>query len=233
MLAAASLWLAGCGEGDATADRAFDVPERAYALSTTDARWRNPPPPSEMNPQGIPVATCGPGGLAVDCCNAVAGVTIDCQRHPLACQTDGTCALDFVYESVSTVNLAREVGALEALDGRVLAEVTIEALEAEVASSFNVSVPQLDLFVAPAAVTTTQTGQARLLGVIPMKPPGFNGRTAVTIDAAGQQAFSALARDVRTPFNLIASWRIVVRPGTPAPTGQVNVELTGRARARF
>jgi hypothetical protein len=211
----------------------FSLPQRVYTLSTRDARWRRPPPPTPAQPGGIPESTCGPQGLIADCCRPSPGASIDCEQHPLVCQPDATCALDFTYDAAATLDLAREVPALGDLGGRVVSAIELESVEAELDNGLNVSMPTIDLYVGPAALTSAGGPGARRFATIPARPPGYVGNDRIAVDGAGRQAFSAVARDIRTPFNVVAAWRFVVRPGTAAPEGQVRLVLGGRARVRF
>ena len=222
--------LGGCGLMDAL-DKLksikFTLPAQMFSVSTNNPNWRSPPP------GGIPPLLCGPGQPVADCCMAPAGAPpIDCTRTPLACESEH-CALKFRYEQVQEVNLARDVPSLKANAGMVFSDVLLTQLDLDVDNMMNVTTPPVDLYVAPANVTSASTPGAQKFATIPMQAPGFKGKVTIPLDAAGQQIFSSFARATQTPFNIIMSTAVLVKSGDPVPMGEIKLTVSGQVEAKL
>src|SRR6185436_10617690 len=217
--------LGGCGLMDAL-DKLksinFTLPAQKFSVSTNNANWRSPPP------GGIPPLPCGPGQPVADCCAS----PVDCTRTPLSCEAE-RCALKFRYEQVQEVNLARDAPALKSVNGMVISQVLLKQIDLDVDNMMNVTTPPIDLYVAPANVTSTSMTGAQKLATIPMQAPGFKGHVVVPLDASAQQAFSNFARATQTPFNLITSTGWVVKSGDPVPMGSIDFVVSGQVEAKL
>src|SRR5688500_14155509 len=120
----------GCGLIDKLRGIEFQLPNRAYSLSSNDQRWKAPPQ------GGVPEVSCGPGGVEMDCCMPPAPApAIDCTRIPMSCD-EGKCALKFNYEVATTVNLAKEVPVLADVGGSILSDILLKEIDLAVANSF-------------------------------------------------------------------------------------------------
>ncbi len=222
----------GCGLIDLASFRGvtFKLPSKSYSVSTTDPRWKAPPP------GGVPNITCGTGGLVMDCCKPPAPVpAINCVQFPLTCDAGppSVCALKFSYEVAQVIDLAKEVPDLKQVKGMVLSEILLKQIDVTITSTLNLATPPIDLYVAPAGVTTASNPNVRKIGTIPAKPPNFVGTEIVTIGADAQQAFSGYARDFQTPFNILISTTVLVKGGTATPSGKLDFVVSGTVEARF
>ncbi len=169
----------------------------------------------------------------MDCCAPPAPApAIDCRQYPLSCDA-GACALKFTYEHSAAIDLGKEVPALAGAAAKVLSDILLKELDLTVASSFNVALPPVSLFVAPANVTSGANPGARKIATLRMFPAGYRGQERVPLDAQAQQAFSDFAKNFQTPFNMIFSTTVTVKGGTPAPQGQLDVTVSGKVEARI
>lgn len=222
-LVAAAVVGGGCGLLDAL-DKfkgiTFQLPSRMYTVTTEDPRWRSPPP------GGVPPVPCG-GGLG-DCC----APPISCSQFPLMCD-EGKCALKFSYEEVSKVDLAKDAPELAAHKGDIFSTVTLKQIDLQIDNGLNVALPTIELYVAPASVTSHTGNGAKRIGTIPRQPAAFKGTVQLPLDDAGQQAFSNFARDFQTPFNFIMSASVVIKSGEPTPMGKIVVVVSGAVEAKF
>jgi hypothetical protein len=225
-IAVASLVLlaGGCGllnALDKIKGLTFMLPAQKYTVSTSDANWRSPPA------SGIPPLPCGAGQPIADCCAA----PVDCGRTPLVCEAE-RCSLKFSYEQVKTVNLSKDVMELAQYNGMIFTQVLLTEIQLDVDNQMNVTTPPVNLFVAPANVTSPSSAGAQKIAVIPMQAPGTQGRITVPLDAAAQQVFSNFARDFQTPFNIIMSTTITTS-GNPLPAGHIDFTVGGLVEAKL
>jgi hypothetical protein len=222
---AVGLLLGGCGllnALDKIKGFTFTLPRQTYTVSTSNPNWRSPPA------GGLPAFPCGSGQLIADCC----APPVDCTRSPLVCEAE-RCALKFTYEQVQAVNLARDVPELGQYNGMIFTQVLLKQLELEVNNQLNITTPPVQLFVAPANVTSPSAAGAHKLATIPMQAPRSQGKVIVPLDAAAQQVFSNFARDFQTPFNIILTTTILVKSGDPVPSGQVDFAVSGQVEAKL
>jgi hypothetical protein len=225
------LLVGGCGllsELDKLKSINFDLPPRSYSVSTSDPQWKMPP-------ATFPMVSCGDGPSAQtkDCCSALPGMPpLDCSRAPLTCE-ESVCALKFPYEQVQKVDLVQEVPALASVKGQIFSDVFLKQIDLTIDNSMNVTLPPVYLYLAPANVTSASHKDARRIATIPMKPPGFKGMESIPLDAEAQRTFSTFAKDFQTPFNIIISTTILIKGGTPAPMGKLDVTVGGKAEAKL
>jgi hypothetical protein len=225
VLAAAALG-AGCGliDLDSFNRLTFQMPTRSFSISTQDPRWKAAPQAFAT----VPVSCA----TAQDCCAPLGGA-VSCSQFPLKCDA-GVCAMEFVVEIPKTINLAQEVPELTKLRGSVLSEILLETLEYTASSTLNVILPAVDVYIAPANVNSVVGNPAaRKIATIPMTASGAQVSETINISGEGQQAFSAFAKDFQTPFNIIATTTVLVRSGSPPPSGGVSVNVTGKVTAKL
>ncbi len=220
---------AGCGLLDLASFHGvtFQLPSKSYSVSTTDPRWKGAPP------GGIPPLSCGPTGAIPDCCKPGGGITIDCLKYPLKCDTGGFCAISFSYEIAQVIDLAKEVPDLGQVKGSLLTKVLLKTISITIDNSLNMATPPVDLYVAPKAVTSGTDPKASKIGTIPSKPAGFKGTETITVQTAAQEAFSTYAKDFQTPFNILAATSVLVKSGSPTPMGKLDLTMTGTVEAQF
>jgi uncharacterized protein YceK len=226
-LSAVFFLLGGCGLIDAL-DKAkeggfnLQLPAQKYTVSTTDQRWRQPPP------GGIPPIPCGAGNPMTTCCTA----PIDCKATPLSCEQE-MCALKFDYVEAKTIDLASD-GQLGQYKGMTPSQILLKQLDIDIDNRLNVSTPPITVYIAPSGVTTIDPmAPPQKLGMIPTQGPRSHGMVQVSLDDAAQKAFSAFATDFQTPFNLIFSTSVLLRSGDPAPDGMVVYTIGGTIQAKF
>jgi hypothetical protein len=213
----------GCGVLDKLTTLTFQLPKQSFSLGTDHGQWQAPP---EAFSQEVVCAT------PEDCCRPPVDPLPSCTQYPFACET-GICALDFPLEVVTPVDLGRDAPELAQARGQVPADVTLDSVEYSVASGLNLALPEVTLYVAPRDVASGSHEKARVLGVIPATNAGLQASGVLPLSPEARQAFGALARDPRTPFNFIASTRIKLHAGAPAPMGRVAFTVTGKITAKF
>jgi hypothetical protein len=223
------LAVGGCGllsELDKLKSVGFQLPERSYSVSTSDPQWKMPP-------ATFPPVSCGdaPSALTKDCC-AAPGVPVDCARTPLTCE-ENVCALKFKYEQVQKVDLVMEVPSLASFKGQIFSDVVLKQIDLKIDNNMNVTLPPVYLYVAPANVMTASHQDAKRIATLPMKAPGFKGMESIPLDSEAQRIFSGFARDFQTPYNIIVSTTILIKGGTPAPMGKLDLVVSGKVEAKL
>jgi hypothetical protein len=206
----------------------FQLPIRKYSVSTDDPQWHAPPD------TGIPAISCGAGGIVADCCNPPAPFpTIPCAQYPLACD-GGVCSLKFAYEQVQAVDLAKDVPSLSSSKGQIFSSMTLTTIDIVVdENTMNVTLPPVDIYLAPASAMTASNSGAKKIGSMSSKPAGFTGPDTIKLDDAAQKLFSMFANDFQTPFNIIISTNVVYRSGGPVPKGKISFSVGGKVAAKF
>jgi hypothetical protein len=227
-LAAAAL-CGGCDLLDLARNPAINVklPPQSYSFSTTDARWKSPPATFSQR------IDCS---MRDDCCTVPGAPTttpapFDCAQFSLVCDA-GQCGITFPLEVSRPIDLSKELGGMS---GSVVSDITLQSMEYTVDNKLGVGLPPVNVYVAPMQVTSVSGGasEATLVGTFPMTAAGVATSGTLTLSAEAQQAFSAHARDLRTPFNLIASTAMLLRSGSPTPMGKVDLTVTGTVRVKF
>ena len=220
--------LTGCGlVSSDIGSFTFQLPSKSFSFDTASTGWKAPP--SYYN---VPVP-CGAGQAVADCCNPPAPAPKpDCSATPpqLAC-VSSLCALQFPFSVNQKIDLKNEVPSLANVGASSLT-VTIKKIQYTIASTLNVELPAMDIYVAPATVTTLPDAMATKFGTVPATPAGATKSGDVILDAAGQAKFSQYLSQFTTPFNLIAYTVVVLPSGSPAPTGKVDATVTGTISAK-
>jgi hypothetical protein len=216
--------LVGCGALDRLTTLTFALPHQSFSVGTADAQWR--PPPQSFSSAPIDCASRD------DCCMPPDKAPPSCTQFPLTCE-EGACAIEFPFELLAPVDLAHQVHELAPARGQLPAELTLAAIQYSVKSELNVALPEVALYVAPADVATSTDPRARLIGVIPTTNAGLQASGTIPLTGEARQAFGVLARDIRTPFNFIASTRIRIVSGGVTPAGHVDLDVDGKITANF
>lgn len=215
--------VAGC-DGENTPDHLdFSLPTFKFTVSSASQQWRTAPP------SGIPNKICaGPEAIATDCCSLpLASPPIDCQQYPVACNLDDNyCALVFDVEDSVDVDLATDVTEIAAVQGRVFASVSLLSLSTRVTGELPIR--SANLYIGPQGCGSASNPAAVLLSPLSLT----TGTDVFEPDAAAQQAFSGLAKSYQARFSLVLSAHLVIT-GATSPTGTVNFEVTGKARADY
>ena len=213
--------LIGCGLSD-LATFTFQLPSKTFSFDTSNPMWKAPP-------GTFPAVSCGAGQTVTDCCQAPG---LDCNATPLAC-VGGVCVLEFPITVTQKIDLRNEVPSLSSLSGQSLADITISKVQYTIASTLNVELPPIDIYVADQDVTTVGAGSsAQKFVTVPATPASTTISGDEVPDSSGQAAFSQYARSFATPFNFIAHAVMVVAPGSPVPAGGVTITVTGTVKAK-
>jgi hypothetical protein len=230
-LALACLGLGGCELLDFARNPTvtFKLPRMTYAISTDDPRWKSPPAAFS---QKIDCTNAG------DCCmplppGAPPELAIDCAAYSLSCDA-GACATSFPLELPITIDLVKQVPALMGMGSKVVSEITLQSLEYTVTNNIGVDLPAVALSVAPMRVTTaTGNAEAKRLATLPPTAAGATAMDAIPLEADAKKAFQGFAKDIQTPFNVIASTNVALASGSPPPKGKVDVVVSGTVTASF
>jgi hypothetical protein len=203
----------------------FQLPSKSFSFDTSSSMWKAPP-------GTFPAVPCGAGQLVTDCCQPPAPAPApDCTATPLVCE-NSVCVLEFPVTVTQKIDLKMEVPALASSNGQSLASVSITQIQYTIASTLNVDLPPIQIFIAPESATTADDPNAKLFGTIPSTPAMTTRMGDVAIDPGGQAVFTQYAMQFGTPFNLIAHTTMVVAPGSPVPAGKVDVTVTGKVSAK-
>jgi hypothetical protein len=230
VLALACLPLGGCELLDFARNPTvtFKLPRMTYAITTDDPRWKSPPAAFS---QKIDCTNAG------DCCmppppGAPPELAIDCAAHSLSCDA-GACATSFPLELPITIDLAKQP-ALMGMGSKVVSDITLQSLEYTVTNNIGVALPAVALSVAPMRVTSAGGNpEARLLATLPPTAAGATAMDTIPLEPDAKKAFQALAKDLLTPFNVIASTNVALASGSPLPKGKVDVVVSGTVTASF
>jgi hypothetical protein len=215
--------LASCGLVSRDVTKvSFDLPPKSYAFDTHD--WQLPS-------GSFPRVACGTGEPVVDCCDPPPPAPrLDCAALPLTCES-GACTLRFPVSAIQRVNLAVEAPALANVGNQSLVDFFVSDIRYTVASTMNVELPAVDLYVAPDGVTSAADPSARKFATVPVTPAMANGDGSVDISPDAEQIFAPYAHAPATPFNFIATATVVIPSGSPIPNGRVDLTVTGQVSA--
>jgi hypothetical protein len=217
--------VAGCGALSNIGTISFDLPPQSFSFDTSSSMWKAPP-------ASFPSVSCGAGQTVTDCCNPPAPAPKpDCTATPLACE-NSVCVLEFPINVSQTINLKMQVPSLSSLSGQTLATISISKVTYTIASTMNVDLPPVDVFIAPSNVTSASDPAAQKFGTIPASPANMTTTGNMTLDPNGGAVFSQYASAFSTPFNFIAHATMIVAPGTPIPSGSVTATVTGKVSAK-
>jgi hypothetical protein len=224
-LFAGAAGLAGCGALSNLGTISFDLPPQSFSFDTSSSMWKAPP-------ASFPSVACGSTQMVMDCCNPPAPVPKpDCTATPLACE-NSVCVLEFPINVSQTINLKMQAPQLSSLSGQTLATISISKVTYTIASTMNVDLPPVDVFIAPSNVTSASDPAAQKFGTIPTSPANMTTTGNMTLDPNGGAVFSQYATAFSTPFNFIAHATMIVAPGTPIPSGSVTATVTGKVSAK-
>jgi hypothetical protein len=196
----------------------FKLPPRTYTLKTDDPAWKSAPTTFNVTLSCTDAKTCCPSQLS------------ECASVPAVCQS-GVCGIEFPLEVANTIDLAKEAPEL-AGNMQVVSEITLKSLEYTIVNTVGVEMPPVKLYIAPKTTTTASGAGAQFIGETPKAPKGTTMQTQET-PADAQKAFAMYAKDVKTPFNIIAKTTMSILSGTPISQGQIDIKVTGTVSARL
>jgi hypothetical protein len=230
-LALGPVLLAGCNLVSTDLTRVtVQLPIETYMVDTNDHSKVKLPP-------GVPAvactsdANCCPSGCAGD------GYTLACGGQ--------TCQATVVATLVAPVDLSADPQVAQA---RSAADVSLRDIEYAVCdNTLTVAIPQIELWLAPTAVTRPDPSMgAKKLGTVPMVPamqsvacpadrqnPDPKQFAKVALEPNAAATFASFAGDLKMRFNALAVCTLLVTAGDPTPTGAVTVLLSGTADAHL
>lgn len=230
VLALACLPLGGCELLDFARNPtvSFKLPRMTYAISTDDPRWKSPP---AAFAQKIECTNAG------DCCmppppGTPPELAIDCAAYSISCDA-GACATSFPLELPITIDLGKQP-ALMGMGSKVVSDITLQSLEYTIANNIGVALPAVALSVAPMRVTSAAGNpEAKMLATLPPTDAGAMVGDTILLEPEAKKAFQSFAKDLLTPFNVIASTKVALTSGSPLPKGKVDVVVSGTVTASF
>jgi hypothetical protein len=201
------------------------LPSRSYSFSTTDSRWKAPPPGFNQS------VSCN---IMSDCCRVpMGGPTFECSQFPTLVCDSNVCAVKVDLEVPQTINLKKDAPEFAEIGGRVVEEVLLKELHYVADNQIGVDLPPVDIYVGPGNATNSSNEQVKLLVSLPMIKAGQKVEETIPLSAEAQKAFSMRALDLENPFNLIAGTDVMVRSGTPVPQGKVDITVDGKVTVKF
>ncbi|HEY2903115.1 MAG TPA: hypothetical protein VGL59_21210 [Polyangia bacterium] len=198
----------------------FNLPPKSFAFDTS--AWHLPS-------GDLPAVPCGDGQLVTDCCSLPPPAP-DCSVNMITCD-NALCTLHVPLSLAQSVNLKMEVPALSSFSNQSLINVTISKISYTYASTLNVDLPPMDLYIANDGVTTAPGDGAQKFGTTKTIHANGSGTDDVALDPSGASAFADHAHHFGTPFNFIATTTVVIPSGSPIPSGSVTVTVQGTATA--
>jgi hypothetical protein len=175
--------------------------------------------------------------------------TVDCSQNMMACTTimnlpagavasceAGKCIATIDVHLFQTINLSQQKTLPSSvLNSSLIQHVDVGAVKywTSAGHTLNVATPAVSLYVGPQTAQKPGDAGSALLGTIPPIAPTAqratcNAQTAscdVQLTDAGRNVLGTLAKEVRTPFNVIVQAKIVVRGGEPIPANKLDIFL--------
>lgn len=221
------LLVAGFGCGLISTDitkLTFDLPKKTYTFDSAKVSG---------GLGNIPAVPCGAGATSIqDCCNPPAPLPKpDCAAHPLVCESN-VCTLKQPVTVAQQMDLKKEVPQLASIDNQSLADITLASLHYDAVSTLNIAVPEMDLFLAPDGVTDPKDPQAQKFGTVGAIPANMSVSGDVVKEPGADDLFASYGHAFGTPFNFIASTTVTVPSGSPTPTGQLKITISGKVSAK-
>jgi hypothetical protein len=159
-------------------------------------------------------------------------LAIDCAAYSLSCDA-GACATSFPLELPITIDLGKQP-ALMGMGSKVVSDITLQSLEYTITNNIGVALPAVALSVAPMRVTSAAGNvEAKMLATLPPTDAGAMVGDTILLEPEAKKAFQSFAKDLLTPFNVIASTKVALTSGSPLPKGKVDVVVSGTVTAWF
>lgn len=204
----------------------FDLPKQTYSFDTS--MWGNLPPATVG--ASFPSIPCTDDA---SCCTLGAAAGLSCQTTPLVCDA-GSCEGQIPESTSSSINLAMQVPALATFPGHSLLDVTISSISYMVTdNTLNVDLPPIAIYLAPDGVTDPNDSRALLFGTVPSIAAMSNPTGMVQKSPNADAVFMMFTKNVSTTFNVIAATTVVIKAGTPVPTGHITVTIGGAVTAQL
>jgi hypothetical protein len=174
---------------------------------------------------------------------APAGATLTCDANPTTAGKKH-CVLHDDITIHQTINLSQQASFPSAVSSSpIINLVSIDQVKywTGAVQMLNVATPPLDIYIgSQAAMSPADPGVQRLgtigsipAGTAPSGPPDCSGKPATNSDTAcslaltdaGKSLFSTLAKDFKTPFNIIVVGHLSVAGGSAFPSGKLDLLL--------
>jgi hypothetical protein len=181
----------------------------------------------------FPTVSCAAGGDAV--CQQVPGLPMG---STASCDPTSTnCILTQDVRLTQQVNLSQEQGFPSSVaNSSAIDHVTVGAVHYWTpTNTLTIDTPPIDVYVgSQSAKTETDPGVVKL-GTLPSLPAGTrtscgsgapgtaDSKCDMPLTDAGKAALSALAKDYRTPFNVLVVAHVLVTGGEPVPAGKLDL----------
>jgi hypothetical protein len=224
LLLLCGLFAAGCGliSSDIT-DFDLKFPKKDFTVDT--AQWMLS---SSVTMGGtFPSVPCPPA----DCASA-ASMFCNAGACTADCSTSATCTAHVGISIFQPFDLAHEESDLATINAQHGISVTVTAITFEISeNTLNVATPQLEVFMAPMAVTSPTDPMAKQIGTILPIQPGFTGTGQVDISATGKATMEEFIGNYKTPFNIIVAGTADIHAGDPVPMGMMKGAVTVAAHA--
>jgi len=208
LLGVLTLSALGCGliSSDIT-KVTFDLPTKHYTFSSQ----------SFVIPAGIP-------NMQIPC---AAGAC----PSPLMCDAN-VCSAHFPVSVWNPVNLKMEVGVLSSVNSQTIADLSLESLSYSVANTSNLTIPPIELYLAPDGVKDASDPSAQKFGTVPEIPANSNKSGDVVKEPGADALFTMYGQNFGTTFNFIAATTVIVPSGT-TPTGMMDITINGKIAAKL
>ena len=170
----------------------------------------------------VPTVPCNGNAALCAAVPAPAGTMAECDA------TSRDCALSADLTPYQTVNLSQQSSfPSQVANSSVISDVTINNVFYWTQSNtLSFATPPIDIYVAPSSVTSTSDPSATLLGTMPSMPAGqLTAKTTLPLTDAGKSALGTLAKNYKTPFNVLAHIHVTVTAGQPVPSGKIDMFL--------
>jgi hypothetical protein len=217
--------LAGCGLiSDDITDFDLTLPDKNFSIDT--AGWSI----DEVQAQAFLGTSCA--AVPTVCMSAAEQACENCSGE---CNS-GTQKCDLTLEvSLHTaVDLLAEKPELKQINDKPIIDVTVDSVTFEVtANTLNVATPQMNVFVAPISITDAGDPSAKLIGTVEPIAAGMvtDGPKSLAFTATGKADLVTTMSSFRTPFNILIGSALLVREGTPVPTGKLDAVIHVKAHA--
>lgn len=216
----------GCGVWQDTPDSvSFALPSELKFQVSSSSQWQS------ALPSGVTGRVCaGPNAIVSDCCTPPSSApSFSCQTTPVACDpATNLCALTFDVVTSQDVSLVQDSSAIAGAQGRIFSRVWLGSLTFTIEDLASLPIRSAGLYIGPSDTAVPGSSGTVLLASIPLSA----SRTTLVPDGAGQEAFSAYARNYQTPFSLMVSAHLVASDDV-APNGTVNIKVSGQGTAYY
>jgi hypothetical protein len=147
--------------------------------------------------------------------------------------TTQTCDLSLDVSLYRSIDLVTEKPELKSINDEPVIKVTVDSVTYEVtANTLNVATPEMKIYVAPMSVMNPKDPLAKEIGTIAAVPAGTTTTTQnIAFNANGKAELVNIMSTFKTPFNVLIGSTLVIRNGTPVPTGKLDAVVHIKAHA--